>query len=153
MSDPFLFDITSPRFGLPLLFAGQAQKEAFVNEAHALADALLHMAIEGEAAAPPETPADGENWLVAASAGGDWAGQDGNLACRQAGNWLFVAPRDGMRLLDRSSGQERRFFGTWRMAAEPVEPTGGSVVDAEARATISQLIVALKATGIFPDGA
>lgn len=153
MSDPFLFDIASPRFGLPLLFPGQAQKETFVNEAHALADALLHPAIEGEAAAPPPTPADGRSWLVSASATGDWAGHDGKLACRQAGNWLFVSPRDGMRLLDRSTGQERRFFGTWKIADEAVEPTGGSIVDAEARVAILQLIVALKVAGIYPDNA
>lgn len=153
MSDPFLFDTASPRFGLPLLFPGQAQKAAFVNEAHALADALLHIAIEGEAATPPVTPADGASWLVDAAATGDWAGQDGKLACRQAGNWLFVAPRDGMRLLDRSTGQERRFFGSWRIPEEAVEPTGGSIVDAEARVAILQLIVALKVAGIYPESA
>lgn len=153
MSDPFLFDTASPRFGLPLLFPGQSQKETFVNEAHALADALLHPAIEGEGASPPPTPVDGESWLVGSSAAGAWAGQEGKLAFRQAGNWLFVAPRDGMRLLDRSTGQERRFFGTWKIAEEPVEPTGGSIVDAEARVAILQLIVALKVAGIYPEGA
>jgi hypothetical protein len=153
MSDPFLFDTASPRFGLPLLFAAQAQKEAFVNEAHALADALLPCAIEGETASPPSAPADGENWLVAAPATGDWAGRDGMLACRQAGNWLFVAPRDGLRVLDRASGQERRFFGGWRMAVDIAEPTGGMVVDAEARAAISQLIAALRVAGIYPGSA
>lgn len=152
MSDPFLFDAVSPRYGLPLLFAGQAQKEAFVNEAHALADALLHCAIEGEAAFPPATPADGEAWLVGAGASGAWLGQEGKLACRQAGNWLFVAPRDGMRLLDRSTGQDRRFLGGWQIAEEILEPTGGTLVDVEARAAISQLVVALKIAGIIPDG-
>ena len=153
MSDPFLFDTTSPRFGLPLLFPGQAQKETFVNEAHALTDALLHPAIEGAAQVPPISPADGHAWLVAAGASGAWAGQDGNLACRQAGNWLFVAPTDGMRLLDRATGQEWRFYENWKIAEEPVEPTGGLIVDAEARVAISQLIVALKVAGIFPDSA
>jgi hypothetical protein len=153
MSDPFLFDAVSPRFGLPLLFAGQAQKEAFVNEAHALADALLHCAIEGEASAPPETPADGTSWLVGDSPTDEWAGQAGKLACRQGGNWLFVAPRDGLRLLDRATGQERRFRGTWQNAEEVAEPTGGLIVDAEARAAILQLIAALRVAGIFPDGA
>ena len=139
--------------GLPLLFAGQAQKEAFVNEAHALTDALLHCAIEGEAAAPPPASENGQAWLVAASATGDWAGQSGKLACRQAGNWLFVAPRDGMRVLDRSNGQEKRYFAGWQIPDEPVEPSGGAIVDAEARVAILQLIAALKVVGILPDSA
>ena len=153
MSDPFLFDVTSPRYGLPLLFPGQAQKEAFVNEAHALADALLHCAIEGEVSVPPPLPVDGQAWLVGPAPSGAWAGQAGQLACRQAGNWLFVTPRDGMRLLDRSTGQDRRFFATWRFPDAPLEPIGGIVVDAEARAAIVQLIAALKEAGIYPGDA
>lgn len=151
MSDPMLFDTASPRFGLPLLFAGQAQKEAFVNEAHALTDALLHCAIEGVASAPPPAPANGANWLVGEAASGAWAGQEGRIACRQAGNWLFVTPRDGMRVLDRTTGQERRFSGIWRAPTSPVEPSGGSTVDAEARGAILELIAALREAGIFAE--
>lgn len=150
MSDPQLFESTSPRFGLPLLFAGQAQKEAFVNEAHARLDALLHCAIEGEAAAPPASPADGSVWLVAAGATGEWLGEDGRLACRQGGNWLFVEPRDGMRLLNLATGQEMRRLSGWQTATEPEAPTGGTVVDAEARAAVLELIAALRGIGVFP---
>lgn len=149
MPDPMTFDSTSPRYALPLLFAGQAQKEAFVNEAHALTDALLHCAIEGQAAAPPVTPVEGTNWLVGTAPAGAWTGQAGKIACRQSGNWLFVAPRDGMRLLDKASGQERRYAGGWLAPFAPVAPSGGSIVDTEARAAIAALIAALRTAGVF----
>ena len=150
MPDPITFDTTTGRFRLPFLFAGQAQKEVFINEAHALIDALLHCAIEGETGAPPDAPADGECWLVGASPTGVWNGQAGKLACREAGNWLFVAPRDGLRLLDRTTGQERRYKSGWRFPAAPASPTGGSIVDAEARIAISTIIAALRTSGVFP---
>lgn len=149
MSDPIVFDPSSPRFGLPLLFAGQAQKEAFVNEAHALTDALLHSAIEGIASAPPTTPAEGTSWLVGASPSGAFAGQAGKLACRQAGNWLFVTPRDGMRLLNRATGQEIRYFGAWQTPVRPAAASGGSVVDSEARAAIGAIIATLESAGVI----
>ncbi len=150
MSDPLTFDSTSPRFNLPLLFAGQAQKEAFVNEAHALTDALLHCAIEGTAAAPPVSPANGANWLVGTSPSGDWTGQAGKLACRQAGVWLFIAPRDGLRMLDRSTGQEKHYFGAWQAPFAPAVPSGGSTIDIEARAAIASLVAALRVAGVYP---
>lgn len=150
MPDPITFDSTSPRFALPLLFAGQAQKEAFVNEAHARTDALLHCAIEDETATPPTTPVEGTNWLVGASPTGAWAGQAGKIACRQAGNWLFVAPRDGMILLNRANGQQRRFFASWLAPTVPSAPSGGATIDAEARTAIDALIAALRTAGVFP---
>ena len=150
MPDPITFDSTSPRFALPLLFAGQAQKEAFVNEAHARTDALMHCAIEGEAAAPPTTPIEGTNWLVAASPTGTWAGQAGKIACRQAGNWLFIEPRDGMVLLNRANGQQRRYFASWLAPTVPAGPSGGSTIDAEARTAIAALVAALRTAGVFP---
>ena len=149
MSDPVTFDVTSPRFGLPLLYAGQSQKEAFVNEAHALTDALLHCAIEGEANAPPSAPVDGTSWLVGSSPTGAWAGMAGKLAFRQSGNWLFAPPRDGLRILNRASGQEIRFLTTWRVPAKPAAAAGGTVIDTQARAMIVNLMESLELAGIF----
>lgn len=151
MTDPFSFDSATPRYGLPLLFTGQSQKEIFVNEAHALTDAILHCAVEEAAAAPPPSPPDGSNWLVIAPASGAWTGREGCIACRQAGNWLFVEPRDGLRVLDRTTGEDMLYLGAWRTAENIWEPSGGSNVDSEARAAIHTIIAAMKLKGILPD--
>lgn len=149
MSDPFIFDSASPRWNLPLLFSGQAQKEAFINEAHALADILLHCAIQGESTAPPTSPVEGETWLVGTAPSGAWSGQAGKLAGRQGANWLFVSPRDGMRVLDLSTGQERRYNGEWLAPETPATPVGGANIDSEARAAIAAIVAALQQAGIF----
>ena len=149
MPDP-LFDSRTARFELPLLFAGQAQKEGFVNETTARIDALLHGAIEAEQAAPPAAPADGQTWLVGAGASGAWLGQTGKIAARQSGNWLFVAPRDGIKLLNRSSGQEMRYSGSWKTATRPTLPSGGTVIDFEARNAITAILAVLTTAGIVP---
>ena len=149
MSDPVSFTSVTPRHGLPLLFSGQSAKEFSVNEAHARADALLHPAIEGEASTPPASPDEGECWLVGAAATEAWDGEDGKLACFAAGNWLFVAPRDGLCVLDRATGQIVRYADGWQVAEPPAAPTGGSTTDAEARAAIVGLIDALRTAGVF----
>ena len=150
MSDPITFDTATPRFHLPLLFAGQAQKEFFVNEGRHLTDALLHCAIESQTAVPPSTPSDGQAWLVAAGASGVWTGQAGNLACRQSGQWLFIAPRDGMRIVNKTSGQDMRWLsGSWITPAVPAAPTDGATIDSQARAAITELVQKLRDAGIF----
>lgn len=150
MTDPITFDGSSPRFGLPMLFAGQAQKEFYVNEAHALIDALLHPAIEGTLNTPPAQPHEGQSWLVGASPAGAWAGHGGALASWQGGNWLFTRPVEGMRVFNRASRQDVRYFAGWNEPDAPAAPSGGTTIDVEARVAIVQLISALCAAGIFP---
>lgn len=150
MPDPITFDSVSPRFNLPFLWAGQAQKEVFVNEALARLDALLHCAIESESASPPASPGDGQAWLVATSPTGEWAGKAGQIAYCENGAWRYAVPCDGMRVLNRSTGQELRFFVTWQKPVAPAEPSGGSVVDVQARSAILSLVTALRATGVLP---
>lgn len=150
MSEPISFTSASPRYGFPFLFVGQAQKEFFVNEAHALADTLLHPTVEGVVNDPPLAPAEGECWLIGDAPSGEWTDHPGEIASRQSGGWLFVSPRNGLTILDESSGQIRRYLDGWHAATPISEPAGGTVVDAEARTAITQLISALAAAGILP---
>jgi hypothetical protein len=152
MSDPLAFPSTTPRHALPMLFAGQAQKEVTVNGACALTDILLHAAIEGEIAAAPAAPAEGECWLVGAPASGLFAGREGCLAGFQAGTWIFASPSDGMCVFDRSTGQSVLYIGGWRREPAPSAPTGGTTVDVEARAAIEALILVLRQTSVLPAG-
>ena len=111
---------------------------------------MLHPAVEGGADAPPSAPAEGDCWIVGISPSGEWAEHAEALACRQAGSWLFVTPRDGLRVLDKSAGREAFYRGGWRRAPAIPKPTGGSTIDNEARVAISLLIDALSNAGILP---
>ncbi|MFB0612976.1 DUF2793 domain-containing protein [Aurantiacibacter poecillastricola] len=150
MSDPYSFTATTPRLGLPNLFAAQAQKEFTVNEAFALLDALVHAVVEGMADNPPPSPVDGECWIVGSQPGGEWAEQAGRIACRQVDNWLFAQPYDGLVVYDRSAGQIARFENGWIRASRVLEPTGGATQDSEARAAITGVLAALRDARILP---
>lgn len=151
MPDPISLTSVTPRFALPYLFAGQAQKEVSVNQAHAMLDALLHPSITAEQSSPPLAAAEGQCWLVGAGATDGWQGHDGAIATMQAGSWVFAAPRNGMSVYDETVEQTRYYRDGWSVAAPVTEPMGGGNVDAQARAAISELIAALVSAGILPD--
>ncbi len=89
----------SPHLALPYLAAAQAQKHVTVNECLSLLDGLIHLAVISRVlASPPPTPADGDRYLVAASATAEWTGHTGELALRMEGAWRFLTPREGWRM-------------------------------------------------------
>lgn len=150
MTDPMSFSSASPRHALPLLFAGQSQKEVIVNEALLAADALLHPAFEAVVASPPATPANGQCWLVGAAATGAFAGQTDRIAAWTEGGWRFLSPREGMRAYDIAAAAYRLYAaGTWRLASTPTAPAGGSVIDVQARAAIAGMIASLRSAGVM----
>jgi hypothetical protein len=134
---------------LPLLFAGQAQKEPFINHALSAIDALLTGVIDDSLASPPGSPPEGARYRVLENASGEWQGHEDKIAMFIGGAWEFVAPHDGLSIFDVSARTSLYFAGSWVSAAEPSAPSGGSVIDSEARAALVALIEALKTTGIF----
>lgn len=149
MPEPLSYSTATPRLGLPMLFAGQAQKETTVNEALVAIDILLSGNVEGVVSAPPVAPAAGMAWIVGAAPTGAFAGQTDKIAGWTEGGWRFIQPTAGMRTFDRTLGTYRQYSGGWAMPAAPNLPAGGTNVDVEARASLAALVTALKQLGIF----
>lgn len=160
---------TSARFALPYILPGQAQKEVFHNEALSTIDAALHAAVEGNPLAiPPATPGEGAAWIVAAGATAAWSGKDDALAIWTGGGWRFVSPAPGMTVWNKLAGVWIYWDGGgWSDGSLPTtkitiegqqvvgarveevpSPSGGSIIDVEARASIAALIAALKSHGL-----
>ena len=157
------------RFALPFLAPGQTQKELQVNEGLQRIDLLLCALAEGPPANdPPPGPVVGHTYLVADAPNGDWAGNAGAIAGFTNGGWRFIAPPEGVQLLDRTTGQMViRRGGNWEtgvVRAREIQvsgqkvlgerqppiavPAGGSTVDVEARDAISEILAALRAHGL-----
>jgi hypothetical protein len=164
---------TTDRLALPLLSAGQAQKEMHHNEAIVRLDLMTQAAAEAIGIDdPPAEPLTGQCWIIGDAPTDSWLGHGGEIAGWTDNGWRFVAPREGMRLwLGEASGFALFIDGSWRAGeahgrlfidgaqivgprkAGITEPVGGTVVDAEARAAVSAVLVALRAHGLIePDG-
>ena len=161
---------TSARFALPFILPGQAQKEAFHNEALTMLDAALHACVAGGATDElPIEPAVGESWIVGSGAAGPWSGQAGNVATWTAGGWRFTTPVPGMALWNIDAGYRLHWTGAaWSDGECPVSaltiggqqvvgarletiasPSGGTIIDAEARIALDAVIVALRTHGLI----
>lgn len=149
MSDPIILVSSTPALSLPLLFAGQAQKEFFVNEALSLLDALHARAVAASQPAPPASVADGACYRVTAPATGAWTGKEDRLAILVAGEWHFIMPTDGLLVFDRAAASFIIYRSHWQSAAVVAVPAGGTVIDIEARTALTAVITALNTMGML----
>lgn len=145
---------TSARLGLPLMAAGQAQKEVTHNEALLMIDSLIVPVTEAAPQnAPPVSPATGQCWLVGAAPTGEWSGQAHRLATWSAAGWRFVELPIGARVRMTGTGASwHRIPMGWQSAPVVLPVSGGSVIDSECRAAISGIISALVSAGLIAAG-
>lgn len=160
---------TTNRHVLPLLAAAQAQKEITHNEAIVGLDMLAHPAVESTAlSAPPASPTLGALWIVGAAPTGSWTGKANALALWSASGWRFQAASEGMICWNKA---DARFIvyraGSWSSAlpvgtvtvgglavvgaqqAAIAAPSGGSVVDVQARSSLTAVLQALRTHGLI----
>lgn len=144
--------LRSDRFGLPLLVAGQGQKDVTHNEALVALDALVQMSVNSrKLEKPPVDLIAGMCWIVGPGAEGDWTGKEDHLALWTQGGWRFAQLPEGclVWVADENSMVLRR-GGEWQAVAIPERiqtlpqpPSGGQTIDAEARAVITQILARL----------
>jgi Protein of unknown function (DUF2793) len=161
---------TTPRFELPFILPGQAQKELFHNEALARIDLALHPAVEGPPTGePPPSPEPGQCWIVAADGEAEWSGRDNMLAMWTESGWRYLGPPPGTIAWNKASALPLLWDGSeWRQGdlvctgltvggvrvvgeRQPAvpSPSGGTIIDAEARAAIDALTAALMSHGLI----
>lgn len=162
-------DETTARLFLPLLAAGQAQKEMTHNEALTILDLLVQAAAERmDAEIPPEDPAPGQLWILGNDPVGDWAGNAHAVAAWTEGGWRFCPAREGMALWLSDNEVLARFRdGGWvagrldgtvfvdgvrvvgPQQSAIADPSPGSVEDSQARAVISAILAVLRTHGLI----
>jgi hypothetical protein len=88
----------TPHLQLPYILAAQAQKHVTHNEALRILDGIVQLSVrDRDLTTPPGSPADGDRYIVAPGATGDWSGWDLNVALFTDGAWLRLPPRTGWR--------------------------------------------------------
>ncbi len=120
-----------------------------MNEALCLLDALNARSVVAAQSAPPAGAAEGACYRVTAPATGAWTGKENRIAVRLGSDWRFIAPAEGMLLFDRAAGRLMIYRTQWQSAAVVASPSGGSVVDTEARAALAALMTALVSLGVI----
>ncbi|MCU0890412.1 MAG: DUF2793 domain-containing protein [Sandarakinorhabdus sp.] len=158
----------TPRLGLPLIAAGQSQKDVTHNEAVLALDSMVALAVASRSQiVPPTQPESGETHIVPQGGAAAWSHPAGTLVQWQNPGWLPQTPRDGLSALVLDEGIMLIHRGDWQsawpvagleiggrslLAAPPVTiapPMGGATVDAEARSALTALLAALASQGIL----
>lgn len=159
----------SARYSISLLQVGQSQKELTHNEGLQALENCVQPIVEADPSnVPPSAPQPGQQFLVAENPTGAFANAALNLATWTEAGWLFTAPRERFSAIDARTGLKWSFeSGGWHLGvvrANEVQvdgkkvvgrqrpaipaPSGGTVVDQEARATLQAILSAMREHGL-----
>jgi len=107
--------LTTPNLDLPYIAPAQAQKHVTHNEAIRALDALVQLSVIAIQDIPPESPAEGERYIVGAAPSGAFDQHTHNVAAFQDGAWAFFTPQPGWQAYDQDQGSLLVFNnGEWQ---------------------------------------
>jgi hypothetical protein len=102
----------TPNLNIARLDEGESGVVRF-NDAFNIMDILVMGAVKDkDLTAPPGSEAEGDRYIVGASATGAWAGEDNNIAGYYGGAYIFVTAKEGMRVWVDDEDKLYRFNGT-----------------------------------------
>lgn len=130
----------SQRLDLPYLMEAQAQKHVTVNETFRKLDALLHLHVKTVSeATEPESPAEGDTYVLPASATGPaWDSfSEDDVAAFQDGAWERYRPTGGMIAYTEDEGIQYAYDGNgWRPMNQPSQLGVNASPDATNRLSV-----------------
>jgi hypothetical protein len=145
--------------------------ETVHNEALLALDALVGGVVEEpHRTSPPSNPQPGQTYIVADGAVGEWAELGGKILTFTEAGWRQQGPAEGQSFLIRSTGVRATFHeGVWELglvgatsvmvggvrvvgsrSGAIASPVGGTVVDNEVRACVTEMLNALRSHGLMP---
>ncbi|CAD5275512.1 conserved hypothetical protein [Bosea sp. 62] len=138
----------TPRLGLPLLAAGQAQKHVTHNDALMRLDALVHLVVASRTqTVPPASPGETAAYIVPAGGTGVFAGHQDDLAIFEDGAWSFLDPRSGWQAWVSDEAEHHVWTGTQWRRSQPVSSLGAALWGVNTTAdTTNRLSVSADAT-------
>jgi hypothetical protein len=104
---------TTPILGATDLVSAQALPETTVNETvRRIEQGAGAFSVKNQTNTPPGSPADGDSYIVTATATGAWTGWELSVAYYQTGTgWLRITPREGMLAWDQTSNDLHYYSG------------------------------------------
>lgn len=118
----------TPRLGLPLLAAGQAQKHVTHNDALMRLDALVHLVVASRTqTVPPASPAETAAYIVPTGGTGVFSGYQDELAIFEDGAWSFLPPRAGWQAWVTDEAEHHVWTGTQWRRSQPESSLGAAL--------------------------
>lgn len=142
----------SPRWRLPLLAIGQAQKELYHNESLILLDFLSHPVVQDIANDPANlAPAPGECWIIGPEPLGEWAGKAQQIAGWTDSGWRYIVPQSLMSCRILATALAVRFDGAqWQSAATIPALDPGSATIVQLAESLNAIIALLRLHNFMP---
>lgn len=111
----------STRLKLPYIASAQAQKHITHNEAIKKLDILVQMSVKSRTqSAPVANSNEGDGYIIASAATGDWQGKSNQIALWLNGGWTYHAPGIGWCAWIEAEKSLRAWDGTAWMPARGI---------------------------------